>query len=58
MKNIDGNIIVNGDIQSGKTTNLIFNTIDSIIDKKPTGGGAFNTTINQWGNDVNQELEI
>ena len=31
---------------------------DSIIDKKPTGGGAFNTTINQWGNDVNQELEI
>lgn len=34
MKNIDGNIIVNGDIQSGKTTNLIFNTIDSIIEKK------------------------
>ena len=33
MKNIDGNIIVNGDIQSGKTTNLIFNSVDSIIDK-------------------------
>lgn len=31
---------------------------DSIINKKPTGSGAFNTTINQWGNDVNKELEL
>lgn len=31
---------------------------DSIINKQPTGGGAFNTTVNQWGNDVNRDLEL
>ena len=33
IKNIDSNIIINGDIQSGKTTNIIFNSVESIIDK-------------------------